>query len=299
MRKNKLNLIFVFLILLIFSCKEGNVKEIEVNRISYYYSDTIEDSQLTKIEHFYFDKDSNIVKYFNLKDGYFFTAERNNNNMLVKKFYDTDSIFLYKSISELNDNNLELKTIFFDSVGKNTYKIVNAYKQKTSFLLKQQRIFSDNSMQTTLYKYDNWGNLIKKIKIEDKDTVIEEFHKIKYDKDLIIIDTITFETGRKIIENKYKGNLLFYRVEKFEKKSDSINSYLPLSNAYWKKYYEYNKKGKLIEIRNFKMYRKSKNFNLASIIKYKYLKDDLIQKKDYYNSKNQIIYSVIMKYKFY
>ena len=291
---------FSIVTLIIAGCNQNKLKELITYQTTYTYKSDTCDSVTVLLEHTFFNRDSSIIKFINYKDGYYYTADYNKkNNTLSKKFYSSNSVFLYSNISQLNNDKLEIKTEFIDSLNNVTYSIKKYYKKNTDQLEKQQNIFSDGSIQEYLYEYDEYSNLLKLSNVNNQDTVLEEFHKITYNNSgRIINDTIYYPGTRKIVVNEYKNDLLFYTIEKFEKKSDTSINYIPITKAYWKKYYLYNDKRILSEIRNIKMALNSKSFNLDSKVEIKYFSNGLIRQKMFYNSEKQKIYSINMDYRF-
>lgn len=281
-------------LIIVSSCSKNKLKELVTCKTTYNYSSDTCDSTTIVLEQLFFNDDSIIIKSINYKDGYFYVADYNKRKRrLSKKFFSLDTTFLYGSISQLNRDKLETKLEFLDSLNNVTYTIKWQYKGNTNMVQKQVNNFSDGSVQEQDYSYDKFGNLVRKRKITSRDTTLTEFHQITYNASgQIINDTIYYPEARKIVFNEYKKNRLFYTTEKFEAKSDTGSHYFPISKAYWKKYFLYDKKGRLFEIRNIKMSQDSKSFRLDSKEKIKYFQNGLIQQKTFYNSENKKIYSI-------
>ncbi len=220
MGKNHLAFAFSFFILLASACTHNKLKELVIYKTTYTYSDSKCDSVVSVSEHYYFNKDSAVLKYINHDDGYFYLAENEKkNNILNRKFFTTDSSFLYSSISQLNDDGLETKTEFYDTSDNITYTIIRNYKKNSKLIQKEQSVFSNGSLRELIYEYDENDNLLKQSKVNNRDSVVTEYHQITYDaSDRIIHDTIYYPETRKIVENKYLNDKLFYKIEKFEKK---------------------------------------------------------------------------------
>jgi hypothetical protein len=289
---------FLLFLIIVSACSKNKLKEIVTYKINYSYNSETSDSTKILLEQQFFNSDSIIIKSINHKNGYFYIADYNKwKRRLSKKFFSSDSTFLYGSISQLNRDKLETKIEFLDSLNNVTYMINWQYKKNTNQVQKQINNFSDGSVQEMDYSYDKFGNLIQKRQITSQDTAITEFHQMSYNASgQIVNDTIYYPEARKIVFNEYKMNLLFYTTEKFEAKSDTGIHYFPISKAYWKKYFLYDENGRLFEIRNIKMSQDSKSFRLDSKEMIIYSQNGLVQQKTLYNSENKKVYSLITDY---
>lgn len=237
-----------------------------------------------------------ITKYINHENGYFYLSEYDKKNRkLHKRFYSTDSIFLYGSTSTRYASGQEITIEFYDSLGQALYTLINDYQDESNIIEKQCQVFGDGTVKEILYAYDQYNNLKSIREIGEQNTGITEMHRRAYDDyGRIIHDTIDYPEKRTVIGKKYKDNKLFYQTQKDITK-DTGGKTVSMNKNYLKKYYLYNTDGRISEIRNIRIFPDANSFGIYSRIRYTY-SGNLVEREDHYNSNDRKIFTIQKKY---
>ncbi len=293
-------IIIVFFFLVSACIKENRLKELAVYKTIYTCRGDTCDSSVVLLEHFFFDEDSVVTKYINNENQYYFLAEFDRKTDILKKqYYTLDDHFMYEQNSRFNTLGLETKIEYYDSVRNLTYTVVNTFYDQSNLKKKQRKIFRDGTLKEIQYTYDDRNNLTSCLEVSGQDIVVTEQHRMSYnDLGKIIKDTIEYPGGQKIIENVYRGDKLFYRIEKNSLKDASGVSSDALYKEFMKVYYLYNTESDISEIRNIRIFPDTKTFKMDSRIEFTYSDNHLVKRKAYFNSNDQKVYSIDMEYTF-